>query len=81
MSVNWIYDVIEDQVLQALEKDEPLPLEFRISLPRDQFKHFIKLGLISEGKPVPPDADELWVRVAGHDIYVVKEVENDEHSR
>lgn len=66
VSANFIYDIIEDAILESLIESEKgiwLPDSFEIELEDEAFQAFLKAGLLVEGKQVPLTLKRVWVTV------------------
>lgn len=76
--MNPFYDIIEDTITEALEREETfwlLPDDFEISIPDDAFQAMLKAGLMYSagtvvGQSVPKDTKCITLQILEHRVTV-----------
>lgn len=75
MSVNAVYDAIEDEFIRYLESPtaEWLPNEFTITFSGPELEALIEGGLTVDGVPLTKDVDAVNLRLAGYYVRIQRE--------
>jgi hypothetical protein len=77
MSVNRIFDIIEDTIIGELEVDVDLPDSFTIWLEPDQFKAMMKYGLVNSktGQPIMDERTTVGLTICDRLVIVRSDVD------
>ena len=70
--MNAYFDIIQDEVIRALEEDLPLPDDFTITLPKEQMEALLKAGLSIVGTKqlLPLTTQTVLFHVVGRKVTV-----------
>jgi hypothetical protein len=78
MSLNPIYDIIEDEIIRSLERYAHLPESFTIHLEPEQFKAMLSLGLQVGNERLPADTSKIIMTVADRRVMVCSDPEKEQ---